>query len=95
MQVKRRCPGTVEPLDRKEESNVGLSSCRGPWSCQAAGTHMDLDHLAVVVVATDDPPDTVQLQPEETVGSVDQEEPEGGEPLPQLAPVKGLRAEYH
>ncbi|MYH54035.1 MAG: hypothetical protein F4139_14010 [Gemmatimonadetes bacterium] len=49
--------------------------------------------VPLVVVAADDPPDTVQA--EEAVGSVDQEEPEGGGPLPQLAPVEGLRAEYH
>ena len=49
--------------------------------------------MPLVVVAADDPPDPVQA--EEAVGSVDQEEPEGGGPLPQLAPVEGLRAEYH
>ena len=44
---------------------------------------------------TGDPPD--EMQAEESIGAVDPEEPEGDEPprLPQLAPVEGLRVEYH
>ena len=93
--VEEPRPRTRRPLDRKEETEILVLIRAGAGRVFRLLAHLWTSVIVpLVVVAVNDPPDPVQA--EESIGAVDQEEPEGDEPprLPQLAPIEGLRVEY-